>query len=268
MKSTLQITMLFSLLAFGSLFPVHLSAQTEVVEVVNDSLSKDFGGVYTHPTRYLFAPSAIPLRRGEGYYHNYMLGLNSVSVGITDNVSLTGGVDLLILLLSSTFNVPLLAGYANLKYGHKVSERVHVGGGLMAAGLIFLRNFDPDFMDLSGLYMTIGYGMVTYGNENSHATAAIGLGNVRGEWANSPVIVLSGAHRLNRRIGLITENWIFANVRGGALGTSSGNVIGVRLMSDLISLDLGLATSISASTENLDFSATVPLPIIGASVKW
>lgn len=41
-------------------------------------------------TRYLFAPSAIPLKKGEGYYQNFYILGNAVNYGITDNFSLGG----------------------------------------------------------------------------------------------------------------------------------------------------------------------------------
>ena len=41
-----------------------------------------------HATRYFFAPSAIPLKKGEGYFQNAYIIVNSVQIGITDNFSM------------------------------------------------------------------------------------------------------------------------------------------------------------------------------------
>ena len=38
-----------------------------------------------HSSRYIFAPSAYPIRKGSFYYQNYDLLLNDIQVGITDN---------------------------------------------------------------------------------------------------------------------------------------------------------------------------------------
>ncbi|RLD65071.1 MAG: hypothetical protein DRI95_09525, partial [Bacteroidetes bacterium] len=47
------------------------------------------GGEYWFPnpnnTRYLFAPSAIPIEKGEGYYQNIYVLANSVNYGLTDH---------------------------------------------------------------------------------------------------------------------------------------------------------------------------------------
>lgn len=43
-----------------------------------------------HSTRYFFAPSALPLSKGEGYYQNAYIFVNSVSVGVTDHFTMGG----------------------------------------------------------------------------------------------------------------------------------------------------------------------------------
>ena len=61
------------------------------------------GGKYffpnPHPTRYFFNPSAIPLKKGEGYFQNAWILANSVQVGVTDNISLGGGYGNTVFLL-------------------------------------------------------------------------------------------------------------------------------------------------------------------------
>ena len=56
-------------------------------------------GVYwfpnPHSTKYLFGPSAFNLNKGEGYYQNTYLFLNSFQAGITKNISMGGGLEFL-----------------------------------------------------------------------------------------------------------------------------------------------------------------------------
>ena len=82
-----------------------------------------------HATRYLIGPSAFTLKKGEGYYQNTYIFLNSVNVGLSDNFSFGGGIEFI-----STFSS--LGGgnfdpifYLTPKVGFKVAEKVQVGGG-------------------------------------------------------------------------------------------------------------------------------------------
>ena len=45
-----------------------------------------------HPSRYFFAPSAIPLKKGEKYYQNALFLVNSFQVGLNDHFSIGGGL--------------------------------------------------------------------------------------------------------------------------------------------------------------------------------
>jgi hypothetical protein len=69
------------------------------------------------PSRYFFAPSAIPLKKGDKYYQNALFLLNSFQAGITDHFSLGAGI-----------LVPF-AIYITPKIGYQVADKVHVGGG-------------------------------------------------------------------------------------------------------------------------------------------
>jgi hypothetical protein len=39
-------------------------------------------------TRYLFGPTAIPLKKGEGYYQNTYIILQSFNIGVSNNFSI------------------------------------------------------------------------------------------------------------------------------------------------------------------------------------
>jgi hypothetical protein len=43
-------------------------------------------------TRYLFGPTAIPLEKGEGYYQNTYIILQSFNIGVSDNFSIGGRI--------------------------------------------------------------------------------------------------------------------------------------------------------------------------------
>src|SRR5438874_91131 len=46
-------------------------------------------------TRYVVSPSAIPLNKGEGYFQNTYLFLCTINYGVTKNISIGGGADVI-----------------------------------------------------------------------------------------------------------------------------------------------------------------------------
>ena len=126
-----------------------------------------------HSTRYFFAPSAIPLKKGEKYYQNALFLVNSFQVGLNDHFSIGGGL------------VIPFALFITPKIGYQVSEKVHVGGGILFATSL-----------IRGLNFGIGtaYGSVTYGTKEHNLTLNGGL----------------GAYNENTGFGRDDYNWKFA----------------------------------------------------------
>ena len=143
------------------------------------------------PNRYLFVPSAIPLAKGDGYYQNIMLDLNTMNYGITDHVS--GGIG---------FAIPW--GFmATVKVGYKINPYLHAGGGIMGAGTFFG----------IGSGLAAAYGLVTLGNMDHNLTFSTGYGFAASgngfEAARRPMFTFSGMTRLSNRVSLVSENWAF-----------------------------------------------------------
>lgn len=167
-------------------------------KIVGVEILEGEGEMSTSPnaTRYFFAPSAIPIEKGEGYYHNAYLLSNSANFGITKNFSLGGGVV-----------IPLLF-YVTPKVGFKVRKNLYVGTGLIAATTII-----PDALISGG----IPFGLVTVGNMENNFTAGVGYGFIwnQGDFQKTdyPIINLNGMTRISNRIQLVTENWFIPYVR-------------------------------------------------------
>jgi len=143
-----------------------------------------------HHTRYLFGPSAFNLKKGEGYYQNTYAVLNTFNYGVTDHFTLGAGTEL----------ISLFAGYPILILtpkigGYKLSDKWYAGGG---AFLGFSQ-------DGSG---GIGYGILSYGNEDSNITFGTGWAFSNSDLASNPVLTISGMHRFARSAAFITENWL------------------------------------------------------------
>lgn len=172
-----------------------------------------------NPTRYFFAPSAFNLKKGEGYYQNTYLVLNSINYGISDHFSIGGSVELI-----STFSTigdhwtPLYL--ITPKFGFEVAKNVNVGAGLLIAN--------------AGVHagLQLAYGLVTYGNPENNVTLALSTGWFDGDYLPHPPITLNGMFRLGRKTSFITENWIVPSI--GSLYS-----YGVRFFGSKISVDLG-----------------------------
>lgn len=142
-------------------------------------------------TRYFFGPSAIPLGKGNGYYQNVYLLMNSVNYGVNNNVSIGGGVV-----------IPLLF-FITPKVSFEVRRNFYLGAGFIAGTTI-----------IPGAIMTGGipYGIATVGNSENNLTLGVGYGMV---WADGdymdtdyPIFTLSGMKRLNNRFQLVSESWV------------------------------------------------------------
>lgn len=148
---------------------------------------------FTNPnaTRYFFAPSAIPLRKQEGYYQNAYLLANSVNVGITNNITIGGGVV-----------IPLLF-YVTPKVSFKAAKNFYLGGGVLLT-----HSFISDF-DLSA---GIGYGLATYGSYEHNVTIGAGYGYAKfnNEYKTTPmpIVTVNGMTRIAKKLSLVTENWL------------------------------------------------------------
>ncbi len=214
-------------------------------------------GVYwfenPHTSRYYYGPSAIPLKKGEGYYQNTWLLLNSFNVGITENISVGGGFELISLLGAGMINE---RGYNPIffltpKVGFKVSDNFHAGGGLLYINV-------PTDGDGSRGSLGITYGVATYGSSNHNLSAGLGWGFVEGYWSASPAITLSGTTRVSKRLALMTENWLLPSEQ--YFGIYS---YGIRVLGENTAFDLALVL-------NADIATVWPLgfPFVSYTVKF
>lgn len=218
-----------------------------------------------HPTRYFFGPSAIPLKKGEKYFQNAYLLSNSIQIGLSDQFSIGGGVV-----------IPILF-YITPKFGKKVSENVHVGGGILIASSL-ISNLN--------LGVGVGYASLTLGSNENNATLNVGWGATKGDsydainnttktswsFANKPMFTFSGMTRISRRCMLVSENWLFAvneytydskmqanGITNNYNGVMSG---GVRIMLEKSSFDFGILSPIGGST------SAMGIPYIDYVIKF
>ena len=228
---------------------VHIPIET-IQDIRSIPSSHFHDGEYWFPnpneTRYLYAPSAFNLKKGEGYYQNTYLFINSFNYGFTDNFSFGVGFEFLSIFGSfgGDFN-PIF--FLTPKYSMQVSENLRVGIGVLYGNV----------SNLVGGF-GVGYGLATYGNPEHNATLGLGFGFFDGDFSTDPVITISGMTRISRRISLVTENWFFpADVYRGIL------TYGIRFFGESMSVDLALIN-------NTDIATAFPIgiPYIDFVVKF
>jgi len=171
---------------------------------------------YSH-SRYFFTPNGYTMKKGEGYYHNFMVFINQATYGVTDNISIGGGLVPLFLFAGPT---PV---WVTPKVSFPVIEnKFNMGAGAFLGGVIG---------EDAGLF-GIAYGVATYGTRENNVNLGVGFGFFDGDWADTPVFGLSGMFEVSRRTTLMFESFLITDVFLMAAGgrTNLGK----------ISLDYGL----------------------------
>lgn len=162
-------------------------------------------GVYwfrnPHATRYFFAPSAFNLKKGEGYYQNTYLFLNSFNVGVTNHFSIGGGVEFISLFGSMAGGDFQPIFFITPKVSFEATKNFRYGFG------VFYLNV-PDLFEEGREGAGISYAMGTYGNENRNITFGSGFSFTESGFDNNPVFTLCGMSRFTKRTAFVSENWI------------------------------------------------------------
>jgi preprotein translocase subunit YajC len=179
-----------------------------------------------NPTKYLLGNSAIPLEKNTGYYQNSWIFFNSFSYAFTNNISLSGGMEIFSILAKGKGPY---AFYLNPKASFKVANNFYAGGSFLYANTI------RSISEFGGLGTFNAFG--TYGNKNNNITGALGWGWADGEFSSKPLITISGMTRVSKRIALVSENWIVPGIDSNSsyYGIFS---YGIRFLGEKTAIDL------------------------------
>ncbi|MBR59331.1 MAG: hypothetical protein CMH54_15105 [Myxococcales bacterium] len=156
-------------------------------------------------TKYFFTPSAIPLRKGEGYLSLKQLTILEGAFGVTDNLALDLGSFLPgVFMGKDSANVIL-----GVKYARKVAPKVHIGGGVM--GIV---------LPWQGALATPMIG-ITYGQETGDTQFTLGVGKPfaynfdKQDGASADLVInLSTMIRVSSAGAIVFENWFFPGTPG------------------------------------------------------
>jgi hypothetical protein len=167
--------------------------------------------VPSHRTRYFYAPSAMTLRQGEGYFSQKEILFSAVAVGATDNLSILLGSVLPFTLFGDGLN-----GIVALKYGWQLAPKVHVA----VAGEALAAQFGG--FGLAG-------GLITYGDPHNHATLVMAypfaFESGRIDRGDASLFALAGTIRTGRHWALVSENWLVNGVEDEDAGSSESFVV-------------------------------------------
>ena len=179
--------------------------QTETKVVVDEEIPfvPSAGGFsFQNPaaSRYLYAPSSIPLQQGQGYVSQKLLFTSGV-LGVSDNFTL---------LVGTTVPFPVISIVGG-KYAKRINENWHVGAGAEVFFLPFAGAFDNDTPTAP---LSIGFVSATYGDLDSHVTFATGVAyeQVFSSGRVSHPVMIAGHKRLSDRLAVVTENWLMLNL--------------------------------------------------------
>ncbi len=198
-----------------------------------------------HATRYFFGTNGYGLRKGEAYYQNTWILFNQINYGITNHISLGGGIVPLFLFagaptpvfITPKVTVPI------------VKDKVNLGAGVLYAYVL-----GEEF----GFGIT--YATITFGNRDNNLTLGGGWAFADSEWANSPTLTLSGMTRVGRKTYLVTENYYIGLSEDSSLGIIS---VGGRSVQKKLAVDYGLFFPVGA-----DIGAFLAIPWLGIAVPF
>jgi hypothetical protein len=192
-------------------------------------------------TRLLFSPTGRPLAKGTGYFSDHYVVFPSVAYGLTDNLSISGGLSVI-----PSLGLSEQLFYVAPRLGKQFSDRVAV-----STGVLWARGGEGEEDQLGA-----GFAMATFGPSDRSLT--VGGGAVRTverttqfqytngrerfetirEASYTPVIVLGGTARLSSRLAFVSENWLI--LHDDFKLSEQPFALGVRFLGDRLSADIGV----------------------------
>ncbi len=193
-------------------------------------------------SRYFFGSSGFNFEKGGNYLSN---NVTAYYRGISDNFSI--GVGTILVTLVAGF--PIF--YVNPHYTYSFNEKLHFKTGVDA----FIGFADGE----SGVAALLNAGL-TVGTPDLNLTGTIYYGAVSGLGvANQPAFTLAGSARISRKLALVSENVLLANIdsEGYFIGT-----YGIRYMTPSASYDLFFFNN-----RDIAEQFVIGIPFIGFTLK-
>jgi len=218
---------------------VNITLQTEVTtitipiakitEIKETPVRAMVNGKYWFPnpnaTRLFFGPTGHMLKAGDGYISDTYIFFPQAVVGITDHLTLGGGMSLF-----PGGGMENQIFYLMPKVGISLDQGFCLAGGAL---MINIPGFDEESFNVGVLYA-----VATAGDRNRSFSAGLGYGYAEGQMADRPMVMMGGEYRVSPRVSLVTENWIFPGldqplVSGGLRFFGEGMAVDLALINVL-----------------------------------
>jgi len=167
----------------------------------NEELDKNgFPIDYYNSTHYFINQSGYSLKKGQSYYENVGVFFNSYSVGITDNFSITGGIEIATLLFGQSPPSLFVTPKFTIPFGEGA-------GGFSVGSTVFVI-----FVDNGPYTVGVAQAAATFGTRNNNFTIGSGIGFSFEDGIAESVVPfnLSGMWRLSKKISFMTDNFIIS----------------------------------------------------------
>jgi hypothetical protein len=142
-------------------------------------------------SRMYFGPTARTLPAGQGYIADYYVFFPFIGYGLTDYLTLAGGVSL---LPGAETQIFYLAPKVRL---------IKQGQFDAGAGVLYFNSFDGKVN-----HAGVAYGITTYGSADHSLSFGAGWGFADGKIRHKPIFMVGGETRLSNSFKLLSENWI------------------------------------------------------------
>ena len=222
---------------FRSDIAVQSKVQQKPVNVVNGKIWED----NPNRTRHLWSPSAMPLKKGEGYLSQKEFVFTSYSVGLTDNFAILVGT-----LVPALFAGPEgLNVIGAIKVADQVRDKIYIGGGI-----------ETMVIPRAGV-AGVPFASFTYGEPDAQVSLNLGkpfaLDSDSADFGTALVSV-SGMWRFRGDFGLVSENIFLPEVKtSDGWGMLSVHGLAFRSIRESTAWDLGFV-SITG------FGGFIPIP--------
>ncbi len=198
-----------------------------VVEVDEENIARLYRNNYQAiDTRYFFGTNGFSVNKNAGYYQNTWVFFNQFNYGLTDNLSVGGGV--VPLFLFGEFGGEITPFWGTVKYSIPMPyEKFH-----LSVGSLFGR---------IGTQEDSGFGLLftqaTFGTPDANINLGVGYGFAGGELASRPTVTLSGLWKMNNNMAFISENYLISSEFGDTAVITSA---GLRFYLKKVSIDAAL----------------------------
>lgn len=190
-------------------------------------------------TRLMFAPTGRPLRRGDGYFSDHYVVFPGFAYGLTDKVSLSGGLSIV-----PGLSLKVQVFYVSPTVGWRLSKKAAFSvGGLYAtsteAGESGALLFGVAALGSSDRSWSVGLGLAATRDEEFFYDVNENYMGSKHRWTfrDAPILMVGGTFRIGKRLSLVTESWLFPGPDFRLSEQPLG--VAVRFFGERLSVDVG-----------------------------